>query len=51
MKNTAAVAVVNACNVTPNGAEAIDGVAALVPLTGTQSITLVGRAGTGWYVI
>ena len=51
IKNTALVAVVNACNVTPNGAETIDGIAALVALTGTQSITLLGRAGTGWYIV
>lgn len=51
VKNTGNIAVVNTVAVTPNGAETIDGVAAAVLLTGTQSITLVGLAGTGWFVI
>lgn len=49
--NTALLAVNNAVSVTPNGAETINGVNAVVPLTGTQSITLVGRTSVGWYVV
>jgi hypothetical protein len=36
---------------TPNGAETIDGVAAAFLLTGTQSVTLVGRTGVGWFTV
>lgn len=50
IKNTALVAVVNTVAVTPDGAETIDGVAGALLLTGTQSVTLVGRAGVGWFV-
>lgn len=50
VKNTALAAVVNTVAATPNGAETIDGVAGALLLTGTQSVTLVGRAGVGWYV-
>lgn len=51
VKNTSLLAVVNACNVTPNGVETIDGVAGVLALTGTQSVTLLGRTGTGWYIV
>jgi hypothetical protein len=52
IKNTALLGVVNALTVTPNGANTIDGVAASIPLTGTQSVTLTGDATApgGWYV-
>lgn len=49
--NVALAAVVNTVAVTPDGAETINGVAAAALLTGTQSITLVGLTGTGWFVI
>jgi hypothetical protein len=54
VKNTSPVATVNAAVVTPNGGETIDAVAAVVNLTGTQSITLISQnsAGvTGWFLI
>lgn len=50
VKNTALLAVVNTVAATPNGVETIDGVAGALLLTGTQSVTLVGLTGTGWYV-
>lgn len=50
VKNTGLAAVANTVAATPNGAETIDGVAAAVLLTGAQSITLTGLAGTGWYI-
>ena len=49
--NVALAAVVNTVSVTPNGAETINGIAAATLLTGTQSVTLVGLTGTGWFVI
>ena len=51
IKNTGAIAVVNTVAVTPNGVATIDSVAGAFLLTGTQSITLVARTGTGWYVL
>jgi hypothetical protein len=51
VKATALAAVVNTVAATPNGAETIDGVAAAFLLTGTQSVTLVGRTGVGWFTV
>lgn len=52
IKNTAVLAVLNTVAVTPDGVQTIDGVAypGGLLLTGTQSLTLVGLTGTGWYV-
>lgn len=50
VKNSAAAAVLNTVAVTPNGAETIDSVAGARLYTGTQGVTLVGRAGVGWYI-